>query len=509
MVLPRAHRGEYGQFAGIGQALPLQGADDLRLGAAQEGVGGLFQRDRGGQGDLVGRAQLLRGGGTLLHGGVIRLAGQREAQVCGGVFVGAIHAGGAGKLSKALQGMVQLRRCPLEVPAATRAEQHVAAEQYPRADKADVVVDVAGDLDDIEFDAQRLQLEFAAFVQVMGDMRSVRMSPPMHRHVVYFAQSCDAANVVVVAMCAQDGIQLQSALVQEGQHRRGLARIDYHGTVVVVDGPYVVVLQGGNRSNVVHWKYGKPAMPNCKVTAKSLSEWFATPQGDYVLAREQAYFDRTVIDIFGYNALQLGLQEHDFLRSNRMPLRLKGGNQPGNGVRLCCTELPFDSDSLDLVLLPHVLEFAEFPHQILREAARVLRPEGNLIISGFNPRSLWGLHRALGRREGYPWQGHFIALPRLKDWLALLGFEVAEGRFAAYAPPFHTGKWLERFSFMEAAGDRWWALSGGVYFVHAVKRVNAMRLIKPQWNEGLVSKLLPVSPKLNNKITHHDEMDTQ
>lgn len=250
-------------------------------------------------------------------------------------------------------------------------------------------------------------------------------------------------------------------------------------------------------------------MPNCRLSAKSLSEWFATPQGAYVLAREQAYFDRTVSDIFGYNALQLGLPDHDFLRSNRMPLRLSAGNQSGNAVRLVCTELPFDSDSLDLVLLPHVLEFSEHPHQVLREVARVLRPEGNLIISGFNPRSLWGLQRALVRRRGYPWQGQFIALPRIKDWLALLGFEVAGGRFAAYAPPFHTTRWLERFAFIEAAGDRWWAVSGGVYFVHAIKRVHGMRLIKPKWNEGLVSKLLPVSPKLNNKITHDSGMDRQ
>ncbi len=303
-------------------------------------------------------------------------------------------------------------------------------------------------------------------------------------------------------------------------------------------------------------------MPNCKLTAESLSEWFTTPQGGYVLAREQAYFDRTVSDIFGYNALQLGLPEHDFLRGNRMPLRINGGNQAGNAVRarhgeaepygagvpashllpqsagytitsdsasvvgspsrmasrfisnvsevrLICTELPFDCDSLDLVVLPHVLEFAEYPHQILREAARVLRPEGNLIISGFNPWSLWGLHRTLGRREGYPWQGHFIALHRLKDWLALLDFEVVGGRFAAYAPPFHQTKWLERFAFMEKAGDRWWAVSGGVYFVHAIKRVHGMRLIKPQWNERLVSKLLPAAPKMNNKLTQRNKTDPQ
>jgi len=303
-------------------------------------------------------------------------------------------------------------------------------------------------------------------------------------------------------------------------------------------------------------------MPNCKPTAKSLSEWFATPQGGYVLAREQAHFDRTLSDMFGYNALQLGLPEHDFLHSSRIPLHISGASQAGNAVRirhtvaessgsgapashplpqsadsaitgdlagvvdlsgrvagsspnnvsevrLICTELPFDSDCMDLVVLPHTLEFAAYPHQILREAARVLRPEGNLIISGFNPHSLWGLHRALGRRQGYPWQGQFIALHRIRDWLALLGFEVAGARFAAYAPPFHQSKWLERFSFMERAGDRWWAVSGGVYFVHAIKRVHGMRLIKPKWKEGLVGKLLPVAPKLNNKITQRNETEPQ
>ena len=250
-------------------------------------------------------------------------------------------------------------------------------------------------------------------------------------------------------------------------------------------------------------------MPDCKIKAENLSEWFATPQGSYVLACEQAYFNRTVSDLFGYNALQLGLQGHDFLRSNRMPLRFSAGNQIGNNVRLICTELPFDCDSLDLVLLPHVLDFSEHPHQVLREVERVMIPEGNLIISGFNPRSFWGLRRALGNKQSYPWSGNFIALPRLKDWLELLGFEVVGGRFAAYAPPFNQTKWLERFSFMEKAGDRWWAVRGGIYFVHAIKRVPGMRLLKPSWNKGLVRKLMPATPKLNNRITQRNETDQE
>lgn len=240
------------------------------------------------------------------------------------------------------------------------------------------------------------------------------------------------------------------------------------------------------------------AMTDCKSTAKSLSEWFTTEQGRYVLEREQAYYARTVNDIFGYNALQLGLPEYEFLLNSRIPLRFTGSDQHGAAVRMCPDELPVSCGSLDLLLLPHVLEFARRPHEILRESERVLRPEGSLLISGFNPLSLWGIHQKLSRAQGYPWRGHFIGLSRLRDWLALLGFEVAGIQFSAYAPPYQKEKWLSRCDFMETAGQRWWPANGGVYFLHAIKRVPGMRRLKPTWNEVLVTKLLPVAPKLNN-----------
>lgn len=227
-----------------------------------------------------------------------------------------------------------------------------------------------------------------------------------------------------------------------------------------------------------------------------------TAQGSYVLRREQAYFDRTVANIFGFNAFQLGLPERDFLRRSRMPLRRCAGNEDGVGVRVLADELPFATESVDLLLLPHVLEFALHPHQILREAQRVLMPEGSLLISGFNPLSLWGMRRALGSKQDYPWCGSFIALRRLKDWLALLGFVVVGGQFAAYAPPLHLRSSLQRCRFMEAAGDRWWAVSGGIYFLHAVKRVPGMRLIQPKWSKQAVPNLLPVTPKMNQKKLH-------
>ncbi len=226
--------------------------------------------------------------------------------------------------------------------------------------------------------------------------------------------------------------------------------------------------------------------------------WFASPLGRYLVEREQAYHDQAVSDIFGYNAVQLGLLQHDLLRASRIPFRSRTGLADGVTVRADALQLPFASQTIDLLLLPHLLEFSEHPHQILREAERVLMPEGQIIISAYNPFSLWGLWRSLPyNRRAYPWHGHFIGLSRLKDWLALLGFEVVGGRMCAYAPPLQNASWLRKFEFMEAAGDRWWALAGGVYFIQAKKRVHGMRLILPGWNEARAARkgLAPAAQK--------------
>lgn len=231
------------------------------------------------------------------------------------------------------------------------------------------------------------------------------------------------------------------------------------------------------------------AIKDSLAKSPSLAKWFDTPLGQHLLARERAYFDQTVADVFGFNALQLGLPGCDFLRASRIPFRLHAGLAGAVGLRADFRELPIASNSADLVILPHALEFSEEPHQILREVARILMPEGHVVIAGFNPWSLWGLRRPWNAAAAdAPWCGRFINLPRLKDWLALLGFEVATGKMCCYAPPLSQEKWLRRFQFMEAAGDRWWPIGGGVYFVQAIKRVRGMRLIIPRWNERLAPK---------------------
>lgn len=221
-----------------------------------------------------------------------------------------------------------------------------------------------------------------------------------------------------------------------------------------------------------------------KMSIPVIDNWLQTAQGRYVMAWEQARIDAVVADLFGYNALQLGFPQYDLLAQNRIPLRQVAGESGPVDVLCDLRELPFAANSIDLVVMPHVLEFHEDPHQILREVERILIPEGQLVITGFNPLSLWGLRRHLPKcPDEFPTNGNYISVLRLKDWLQLLSFEVERGNFGCYAPPFHRERWIKHWHFMEAAGDRWWSFGGGVYLLRAVKRVRGMRLILPPWNQ--------------------------
>jgi SAM-dependent methyltransferase len=237
-----------------------------------------------------------------------------------------------------------------------------------------------------------------------------------------------------------------------------------------------------------------------------LGSWLRTPPGRCVLDWEQRCLDRAVNDAFGWHAVQLGLPELDALRANRMPHRWIAQPfvhqpepierpepdaaiatiAPPVGTALLCDfeALPFPEASLDLLVLPHTLEFAHDAHATLRECERVLRPEGRLLVTGFNPASLWGLRQRTGRmRRGggqglyLPRGGGFIGYWRLRDWMRLLGLEIDAGRFGCWRPPAHSQRWLDRFAWVEPIGERWWPVFGAAYFLSAVKRVRGMRLV--------------------------------
>jgi SAM-dependent methyltransferase len=232
------------------------------------------------------------------------------------------------------------------------------------------------------------------------------------------------------------------------------------------------------------------------------SPWWSTPAGRYLLAWEQRWFSSGVADVFGFHALQMGLPALDALQSNRMPHRwLACAAQarehmlemepaaPVRTVHLHCEfdALPFASQSLDLVVLPHALEMARDPHLTLREVERVLVPEGRLMITSFNPASVWALSTQARRtakaevtgshRVEWPPRVEMIGFRRLRDWLRLLSFEVEAASFGCFGPKVDSATWQQRWSFLEPLGQRWWPVLGAAYGLTAVKRVRGMRLV--------------------------------
>src|SRR4029453_6169261 len=125
----------------------------------------------------------------------------------------------------------------------------------------------------------------------------------------------------------------------------------------------------------------------------TLAEWFGTPLGHYLLAREQAWFDRTVADIFGFQAIQVGLPGCPFLAQSRIAARWTVDVAPPAQVLADPCWLPFPENWFDLIVWPQALGFRGEPHQLLREVYRAVRPEGQVLIAGFNPFSLFGARR--------------------------------------------------------------------------------------------------------------------
>ena len=220
-----------------------------------------------------------------------------------------------------------------------------------------------------------------------------------------------------------------------------------------------------------------------------LRSWFALPLGRSLQAIEAHRLRALWPPLYGNVALQVGqvgpvdLMEACTART-RLVLDLPGFSAPANtsAVYAAADALPLDSRSVDMVLLPHTLEFSADPHRVLREVQRVLTPEGHVAILGFNPLSLWGLWRlALGRRDRAPWCGHFIHLVRIKDWLKLLGFQLVQGQMLYYRPPLSNEALMDRLYFLDKTGDRWWPMAGAAYIVVAKKQVMAMTPLRPAW----------------------------
>ena len=78
----------------------------------------------------------------------------------------------------------------------------------------------------------------------------------------------------------------------------------------------------------------------------TLQDWFATPLGEYLLEKEQAYLDDVTPDIFGFHALQLGMPATDFLRASRITHRMRIAASDSPDLYAKSHELPLATQSI-------------------------------------------------------------------------------------------------------------------------------------------------------------------
>lgn len=164
----------------------------------------------------------------------------------------------------------------------------------------------------------------------------------------------------------------------------------------------------------------------------SEAEWLGTEIGDSLLRQECQRVRLALESIFGDQYLQIGSWGGEvfpkFARTKRVAVASQHqAESPDLVTQPNC--LGIASDSVDIVLLPHVLEAHEDPYGVLRELDRVLRSDGYVVILGFNPVSYWGLRHLLSRRRFPPGCQRLISEHRLRDWLGLLNFSVDHSSF--------------------------------------------------------------------------------
>lgn len=217
-----------------------------------------------------------------------------------------------------------------------------------------------------------------------------------------------------------------------------------------------------------------------------MSNWYETPLGQRLLNAEKVLLDQCLPRRFGYHLLQIGCANlpmysgspigHKFAITHNQQTEIDGLVGKGEA-------LPLTSESVDLVLLHHALDYSSFQHQLLREVSRVLIAGGHLVIIGFNPISSWGVRTRFPGRKKHPWQGRLLTTLRLTDWLKLLDFQVEQVRYGAYSLPINSPGIIKYSSLMDRLATRLNWPTGGVYMISAKKQVLPLTPIQTSWRE--------------------------
>jgi SAM-dependent methyltransferase len=227
--------------------------------------------------------------------------------------------------------------------------------------------------------------------------------------------------------------------------------------------------------------------------------WLGSFPGQSILDTEKKMLPQILTNYYGNQILLIGTpRQQAIIKSSSIPNRIilspMFNDSKHNSIQCVESdlhELPIASGSVDLVVLPHILEYLDNPRQLFSEACRIVKPEGHIIICGFNPSSLWGLKKLWANASKIPWSGSFIQTSLIKKWLGLADFKLKKQMTIFHRPPVAYEKIFNNLKFLEWLGTKCHSPFGGIYILIAQAKVIPLTPIKLRWQQKLSDVRLP------------------
>lgn len=206
-----------------------------------------------------------------------------------------------------------------------------------------------------------------------------------------------------------------------------------------------------------------------------LQHWYSSEEGNAFAQTVYNSLHPHLERSFGYFAVQTGYSPLNLLTSAAVTRHIVTGNYDGD-IQCQSEYLPLESNSIDLLILSHTLELATDPHAALREAERVLVPEGKLYIVGLTPFSIAGAYQNI-RNENYQ---RYTSL-RIRDWLSVLGFDhLGTQPMKRVSIHKHYQQPIAKAG-LKSANYLLSKCKGGGYIIRAKKRVTRLTPLRQHW----------------------------
>ena len=212
-----------------------------------------------------------------------------------------------------------------------------------------------------------------------------------------------------------------------------------------------------------------------------LKQWWHSTLGQLVLQIEMDKLIKVFPEVFGYHLLLLGttgqfkMVEYSVIPYQSVVNPFLNDTHHAKTITADWHDLPFLNNSVDVIVAPHTLDFAENTAHLIDEMHRVLIPEGRILLFGFNPFSLWRLKGTFSRKkQAMPWSCQFTSAMAVKKQLSRLGFKILDEDYFLFQPPMKSIRRMERLGFLNKLGK--FGLKGlsGIYFIEAQKKIEGV-----------------------------------